>query len=229
MKHSYLFALVFIAFCFAACSKTSAPAPQVDPRVGTVIINGYKYSTIIIGSQTWTSFNYISEKGGSLTPPDNTYGNYYTLAQAQAIPLPAGWRIPTVDDYNKMLSTFKGSLKNGSGNYIGDTSVARALADTGLFHTLNSTDGLHKATNASGFAAFAGGEYNTGNQTYVNKLLDAAFLTSTTIQNGVAATYFFGITSDGNPIGNFTGGYYAGIDFNYSTNYAYSLRFVKDN
>lgn len=229
MKHSCLFVLVFIAFCFAACSKKSAPAPQTDPRVGIVVINGYKYSTIIIGTQTWTSFNYISEFGGSLAPPDNTYGNYYTLAQATAIPLPTGWRIPTVDDYNKLLSTFPASTKNAAGNYVGNASVACALADTSLFHSLISSDGKLFPTNASGFAAFAGGEYNTSNQTYTDKLLGAAFLTSTTTQNGVAATYFFGIASDGNPIGSVSGGYYAGIDFNYSTNYAYSLRFVKDN
>jgi len=50
MKHLHLLALVFIAFCLAAFSKKSTLAPQVDPRVGIAVINGYKYSTIIIGT-----------------------------------------------------------------------------------------------------------------------------------------------------------------------------------
>ena len=231
MKHLYILVSAIAICCLAACSKKSDPAPVTDPRVGTVVINGYTYPTIIIGTQTWTSFNYLGGTG-SLAKPDNTYGNYYTLQQAMQIPLPTGWRIPGVDDYNKMLSTFSAATKNSSGNYVGDISVARALADTAQFHSLASPDLTMKATNSSGFSAYPGGAYNLSNQSFTDQFLGGAFLTTTTgTENGSSVSYFFGIVADGIPVGSSLTGYYAGIDFNYTAyaNSAYSLRFVKDN
>jgi len=225
MKLLSLLALLAIIF-LSACSKKNTPTPVVT-NTGSVVINGSTYPTIIIGAQTWTSLNYNGGTG-SLATSDPTYGNYYTLAQAMAITLPTGWRIPTRTDYNNLLSNFT-TTKNSSGDYTGDISVARALADTAHFHSLASLDLTMLPTNSSGFSAYPGGEYDVTNKVFDYQVYDATFLTSTTgTINSTPAAYFFGITSDGVNIGSTTFGYYAGLDFNYNP-YAYSLRFVKDN
>jgi len=226
MKLLYIPALLAILF-LSACSKKNTPAPT-PTNTGTVVIAGATYATIIIGKQTWTSFNYYNTTG-NFSYTDPTYQNYYTLAQASQITLPAGWRIPTRADYNALLANFT-SNKNSAGDYSGDISVARALADTAKFHSLASFDLTMKPTNSSGFSAFPGGEYDITNKALNDQTIGAAFLTSTTgTQNSVTVNYFFGVTADGVAIGASTaGGYFAGLDYN-SNPYAYSLRFVKDN
>jgi uncharacterized protein (TIGR02145 family) len=219
MKPLSLFVLLAIIF-LSSCSKKKNPAPTVS-KTGSVIINGGTYPTIIIGNQTWTSFNYTGGTG-SLATADATYGNYYTLAQAIQIPLPTGWRIPTRADYNNLLANFT-STTNSSGDYVGDITVARDLADTAHFHSLASPN------NSSGFSAYPGGEYDLTNKVFTDQLIGGAFLTSTTgTVNSTPVSYIFGITSDNVSIGLSSTGYYSGIDFN-SNPYAYSLRFVKDN
>jgi uncharacterized protein (TIGR02145 family) len=225
MKLLSITALLAILF-LSACSKKDAPAPT-PTNVGKVVIEGATYSTIVIGKQTWTSFNYYNTSG-NFSYTDLTYQNYYTLAQASQITLPAGWRIPTRVDYNALLANFT-SNKNSGGDYSGDISVARALADTGQFHSLASSDLTMKATNSSGFSAFPGGEYDITNKSLNDQAIGAAFLTSTTdTQNSSTVNYFFGIAADGVGIGSAPTGYFAGLDYNFNP-YAYSLRFVKDN
>ncbi|HEY0244146.1 MAG TPA: hypothetical protein VGC01_01170, partial [Mucilaginibacter sp.] len=103
--------IVILAILFlSACSKKNTPAPNTE--TGTVVINGINYPTITIGSQTWTSTNYYGS-GGSLPAYNVLYGNYYTLAQASAITLPAGWHIPSRADYDTLLSNFT-TIKNSA-------------------------------------------------------------------------------------------------------------------
>ncbi len=221
MKPLLLTALLAVLL-LSSCSKKSTPAPAT--KTGSVTIIANNYPTIIIGSQTWTSFNYQGA-GGSLTIADVTYGNYYTLAQAMLITLPTGWRIPTRADYNTLLSNYT-TTKNAAGDFVGDQNAARALSDSTKWLFLG-------ATSASGFSAFPGGEYDVTNKLVVNTQINAIFLTSTTgtiVSGGQTSTYnyFFAITDDGVGVGQSNMPYFAGIDYNLNP-YAYSLRFVKDN
>lgn len=219
MKLLSLAALLVILF-LSSCSKTGSPTPA-PTNIGHVIINGSTYPTIIIGSQTWTSLNYVGGTG-ALATSDPAYGNYYTLDQAMQITLPTGWRIPTRADYNTLLAKFT-AAKNAAGDYVGDITTAMALADTAHFHSLGTPN------NSSGFSAYPGGDYDLTNKVFNDQVIAGAFLTSTTgTQNSSAVNYIFSITSDGVAIGLTTTGYYSGIDYNANT-YAYSLRFVKDN
>jgi uncharacterized protein (TIGR02145 family) len=219
MKLLFLSALLAVLF-LNACSKKGSPTPA-PTKSGRVIINGSPYPTIIIGSQTWTSFDYVGGTG-SLPTSDPTYGNYYTLAQAMQITLPTGWRIPTRTDYNNLLANFT-STKNAAGDYVGDITTAMALADTAHFHSLGTPN------NSSGFSAYPGGDYDLTNNVFNDQLIAGTFLTSSTgTQNSSAVSYIFSITSDGVAIGLTSTGYYSGIDYN-ANPYAYSLRFVKDN
>lgn len=215
-------AAISTVILLSSCSKKGNPTPAAAViQTGHVVINGSTYPTVVIGKQTWTSFNYLGGTG-ALASSDATYGNYYTLEQAAQITLPTGWRIPTRADVNNLLVNFT-SNKNTAGDYSGDLSVARALADTAHFHSLGAP------TNSSGFSAYAGGDYDLTNKIFNNQVIDAAFLTSTTgTVNSTSVNYIFAIASDGVSIGQSPVGYYSGIDYN-SAPFAYSLRFVKDN
>ncbi|HEY8929091.1 MAG TPA: FISUMP domain-containing protein [Mucilaginibacter sp.] len=92
----------FAIITFVSCSKKS----DTRPNDNSVTINGTNYSVVAIGGQTWTSVNYNGEGGinynnGSINNAAD--GKLYTIAEAQAIKLPKGWRLPTRDDFNKLL------------------------------------------------------------------------------------------------------------------------------
>jgi uncharacterized protein (TIGR02145 family) len=223
MKLFPLSALLAILI-FSSCSKKGTPTPVTtisNPNTGIIVIGGVTYPTIIIGKQTWTSSNYAGP-GGVAASTDATYGNYYTLAQANTVTLPTGWRIPTRTDYNNLLANYTTTVSS-SGDYIGDLSVTRALADTSSIKWSNLT-----ATNKSGFSAIPGGFYDPVGKILINQFFDGAYLTSTVVtQSSGNLNYFFGINEDGVSLGVSTS-YYAGLDY-FTNIYGYSLRFVKDN
>jgi uncharacterized protein (TIGR02145 family) len=96
-------AVLLLIFSISACKKAPSPLPHPSPPK-EVLIDGKKYPIIIVGSQTWTAANH-SGPGG--VPYNNTldkpeYGRYYTFVEAHAVPLPDGWRIPTMEDYKRL-------------------------------------------------------------------------------------------------------------------------------
>jgi uncharacterized protein (TIGR02145 family) len=227
MRSLSFIALLAVLF-LNSCSKKSDPEPTTDPRVGKVVIAGRTYSTIIIGNKTWTSLNYVGDEV-PFAFTSTKYGNYYTLAQASAITLPAGWRIPSRADYNNLLSNYT-SFKNTKNDYVGNEAVATSLADTVRFHSLNNPLNTSlKLNNVSGFTAYANGQYFITGSRVADQNQYATFLTSTVgTESSQTVNYVFAITPDNVSIGSVGSGYYAGIDFNFDPR-AYSLRFVKDN
>src|ERR1700742_3793344 len=103
MKQLILIFLLAIG-SFYSCSKKSDNQPG---SANTVIIENTSYRTVSIGSQTWTAVNYNGPGGTNYdTDPNNpAYGKLYTFAEAQAITLPPGWRLPTKDDFTKLFIT----------------------------------------------------------------------------------------------------------------------------
>lgn len=102
-----ILALTLIAgITLASCSKKSnTPKPQAN---NTVTINGTAYTTVKIGSQTWTAVNYNGAGGLNYNNSDTNIpanGKLYTLAEAKAIAIPDGWRLPTQDDYTTLLAS----------------------------------------------------------------------------------------------------------------------------
>ena len=116
-------------------------------------INGQVYSTTVINGQTWTTENYnnanndgITYKFGTDTP---AHGLLYTIAAAEAITLPPGWRIPTEADFYKLLG--------------GVGAVNQEAAGTQVKDLMSTTGWINGSGNdASGFNAFPVGFWGYG-------------------------------------------------------------------
>jgi len=96
MKQSLLF---FCLLVFLSCEK-STPEPEPEQPKNEVIINGNVFSTVDIGSQTWTSQGYRGGTGAG-PYPDGSWS--YTIDRMKEIVPPAGWRIPTKADVEKLF------------------------------------------------------------------------------------------------------------------------------
>lgn len=139
---SSFFILIIFAL-LSACDEASPVTPTEH-----ITIAGKEYSIVKIGTQTWTSSNYAGPGGvnydGTNSKPE--YGKYYTKAELDAIELPAGWRIPTVEDYTALAQTYGIPIPSTTG--YGE--AIKVLTST--------TNWKHiQGTNASGFNAFPAG------------------------------------------------------------------------
>jgi uncharacterized protein (TIGR02145 family) len=141
---------------------------------GTVSdIDGNSYSTIQIGTQIWMAENLKTTlyKDGTAIPlvsPDNEwkllttpgycwyqnneatnkvlYGalyNWYTVSTGNLCP--TGWHVPSVEDWNTLLS------------YYGGSAAGDKLKEAGDTYWGSDPWGYNKSTNESGFSARAGG------------------------------------------------------------------------
>jgi len=90
-KNLFLFCLLFFT-----CSKNNDNTQISISCKNSVSINGDSYKTVVIGTQTWTAVNYNVPGGENYNngATNNTYGKLYTEAEASAIVLPAGRRLP---------------------------------------------------------------------------------------------------------------------------------------
>jgi uncharacterized protein (TIGR02145 family) len=116
-----------IFLCFIAvtvlysCSKKSEPNPGPD----SIVIEGTAYPTVAIGTMTWTSQNYDGPGGvyyNNNASNSRTNGKLYTFSEANAVQLPAGWRLPNQNDYSYLIYMARSSghaLMSKSGWTIG--------------------------------------------------------------------------------------------------------------
>lgn len=156
-------------------------------------VDNNEYTTVQIGNQTWMVENLRTTRLNDGVPitytSDNTawsalstpsycwydndisnktaYGALYNWSAAKEPKLcPAGWRVPTLEDWNTLII------------FIGGESTAGGkLKESGITHWKSPNTG---ATNESGFTALPGGcRYNTG--TYANLGDNGNYWTSTQI------------------------------------------------
>jgi uncharacterized protein (TIGR02145 family) len=139
--------------CFTACKKNDNPGPIPEIN-GVVTINGQNYKTVRIGTQAWTAESYAGAGGVAYGPTAKPeYGKYYTYTEVKAITLPAGWRLPTMDDYKTMGQANGINFTAGAQN----TEAAKKLiSKTGWNHAAGS--------NASGLNLFPGNMIYNGTQ-----------------------------------------------------------------
>lgn len=170
-----------------------------------VSIHGTDYPTRTFGAQTWTTKNYAGPGGvaydASNSKPE--YGKYYTLEEVEAITLPAGWRIPTEEDYRILAQTQGIAIPSNTG----DTEKIKSLTSTQHWN--------HAAgTNTSGFNAYPTG-YIFGNAEPIDGDI-AEFWT----QNGVTLS----IQEAGTGLTSLRMVFYQS---NTRPDYRFTLRFVK--
>lgn len=228
MKPNLLLFLICLLF-FSACKKDSTTGSIISK----ITINGTVYPTVKIGKQEWTSVNYDGPGGvaGYFYAPNPNYKKFYTLADLAGLKLPEGWRIPTVADFNKLMSNFT-TEKDTDGNFVVDYNKSLALKSTSDWEVRDTSD--KQGTNTSGFNAYPAGYYIAypDNETQGNFAL---FLTSTPLPPAkvtVRATYYsFIITrlyvtasSD-----DYTRCFSCFLNRGHNTDAPKSVRFVRDN
>lgn len=131
-------------FILMSCGK-SVVKPKIQPPIKGVEINGTAYLTDTIGSQVWLAVNYSGTGGYHITYSNYNYdGYFYTQSQALALTLPTGWRVPSIADFNKMLSNF-GNASNIDA--YGDYALVNPEM---LITTQHWIDVQHQGTNAAG-------------------------------------------------------------------------------
>jgi uncharacterized protein (TIGR02145 family) len=134
-----------------------SPAPDpgglyaTPPATGTYLqMAGKYYPTITIGNQEWMSVNYAGT-GGMKDSNKPQFGTFYRFMDLKELPVPAGWRIPTRQDYTRLLES-QGLVVNSRGYTEGNElqitkRLGQLMATTGWL----KQDGY--ATNSSGFNA----------------------------------------------------------------------------
>jgi uncharacterized protein (TIGR02145 family) len=211
MKAKILFGLLLLATLGVASCKKDKDEPQPEPT--TVKIGNKDYSIVKIGTQSWIGENYSGEGGVTFsngTKPE--YGKFYTLAEAKAIALPAGWRLPTKEDFQTLLEV-----------------QGATLTTEGSFTFTNNVDVIKKIMSTTGWKDFQG--TNTSNF----NILPAGLANNTTFTQSTTTAYFW--TSSTHSPGNYPYYFYLGqaaqtkagyVNVQSSLeNYRFNIRFVK--
>jgi uncharacterized protein (TIGR02145 family) len=177
--------LIFLsAVTIISCSKKTETPTKSTINTSVTIKDSVK-----IGTQIWSAVNYNGDGGvnysGSTNDP--TYGKLYTIAEATTLTLPKGWRIPTTDDFNKLMATEGATTKDVNGYYVTSIDVAvKLMSKTGW--------DLTQGSNSSGFNAYPGGYYNEENTPGKNVLKGsaAAFITTSKLLgvSGMQANFY---------------------------------------
>ena len=143
----------------SAESSSSTKASSSTERVGemTDSRDGRTYKTTTIGPQTWMAENLNYETADSYCYKDSTeycekYGRLYTWAAAM-VACPSGWRLPTRDEFETLISVSGGLSKAGK--------VLRSTSGWPMFKWdgyLISTDDYSFSVLPAG-TRFTGGKY----------------------------------------------------------------------
>ncbi len=141
------------------------------------------YPTVDINGQIWMAQNMTYKTTDYIPHNKNseTYGYFYTWEDAKKNVCPAGWHLPTKDDFDALLE------------FVGEDPKSRAAA-------LKSTEWVSQyqtATNSSGFTALPAGHYHrqaTGSS-YREFGLGAGFWSDTACEtdNGTNGIYYLDI------------------------------------
>ena len=194
--------IVLAAAALSACDEDD----DANVAPATVTIEGSKYLTVVIGTQTWTIANYAGPGGVAYDAGNSKpeYGRYYAKTELDAITLPEGWRIPTQADYTK-LAQFYGIEIPSHGS---DTEDIKSLISKTNWNNVSGT-------NTSGFNAYPAG-YIFGSSSPIDGDI-AEFWTS----EGVTAS----IQEAGANLTSLRMIFYQSDN---SPDYKFNVRFVKD-
>jgi uncharacterized protein (TIGR02145 family) len=161
-------------------AKWFAPGIIAGPKVSDA--DGYEYSSVIIGNQTWTvenlrttkfndgsSIPYIYEgsqwsnmstPGYTLASENDKYGalyNWYAVNSGRLAP--SGWRIPTDADWEKLQNYLISSRYNWDSSLV-DNKIGKSMSSQSFWASygkLGSIGNDQSTNNLSGFTAIPGG------------------------------------------------------------------------
>lgn len=176
------------------------------PSKGSYVkIGAQYYPTVTIGNQEWMAENYAGPSPlaeGSVTSYTAVEdGKYYSWRDAEAIAkpengiVPAGWRLPTVDDFKKLLASQSIKIED-----YGYTATTGELEDgsseaKNLYKLLANSrwpsrmDNGGSSANATGFAAIPSDFQNTSNRTVNGYNSNAYLWTSSDYGNNQAWSF----------------------------------------
>ncbi len=121
------------------------------PATGRYVqIQNRYYPTVVIGSLEWMAVNYAGP-GGITDSNKPQYGTFFKYADLSAIPIPAGWRLPSRQDYENLLATQGLQLDTWGSTDPTDLAAKRKVGQLMAPAVWSKQDGL--ASNASGFTA----------------------------------------------------------------------------
>lgn len=193
-----LFTLTLLTILFAGCKKNAPEEPEVQPVLGTVTIEQKIYNTMSIDGLEWTTDNYDGTIGVYYNNEVNsTYGKLLTLKQTKQVVLPAGWRVPSVTDYVKLIGRNGGFVKFNTNAIIDKNILDEELKPETVNSLLSTNLWSLKGSNKSLFNAVPAGYVHDTN-IYVDKGHFAALWTTTVYQSGT--TYqpvLLGLSSEG--------------------------------
>ncbi|OKS85673.1 FISUMP domain-containing protein [Mucilaginibacter polytrichastri] len=235
MKKIALLALT--ALTLFSCSKGgSNDATPTTPTPTSVTISGTDYPIVKIGTKTWTSSNYNGDGGVNYafsTTNNATYGKLYTMAEAKAISLPTGWRLPTRQDFIDLLKAAGTTSTNSDGDITIDGTASTKLRSVTVWTYINGTNTL-------GFNA-----YPVGVSSYiitrtpqlpaysgVGHYTDfwASDVLPSTVEGGINTTHHYALELSNYKFTDGSTEDYASVFKGNSVDQLYfSLRFVKDN
>lgn len=162
-KCSFIFLLFLI---ITSCGKDNVSTTPDNSNTingsitGKVTINGTSYPTVMIGLQTWTSANYNGPGGvnyNNSTDNDAAYGKLYTYAEAKAITLPAGWRLPSETEFIDLIQSIDPSINPlKSPRLLSEINTSKFMSKTGW---TRSTGNTFLGSNTTGFNAYPAGLY----------------------------------------------------------------------
>jgi len=137
--------IVACLLLFSIVTLISCDDESTDSPLQQVTIEGKPYPFVKIGNQLWTTSNYEGPGGvnydASNTRPE--YGKYYLKTELDAIVVPAGWRIPTLEDYSQLAQAHGIPLPSK----LSDGEAVKALISKANWNNA-------KGTNTSGFNAY---------------------------------------------------------------------------
>ncbi len=125
---------------------TTPPASGTHVKIGNLY-----YPTVTIGDQEWMSANYAGP-GGMTNSSKPHYGTFVKFDDLPSIQLPAGWRIPTKQDYIKLIKSQGIEFDEYLESTDGDDVPSKRL----LGQLMSTTDWIKRdgyANNKSGFNA----------------------------------------------------------------------------
>jgi uncharacterized protein (TIGR02145 family) len=164
---SFISALsIFLIYCYDQNNTTFESTRLAIPtgfesEVKTISsVNDKQFETVTIGNQTWSATNISIPVEGSMCYEHDAenckkFGPLYSYQQALELETKfPGWRLPTKQDVDALISFLGGKTKAGKALKVGGSSGFNALmagfkeARNGKFYRINEQTGFWTSTSA---------------------------------------------------------------------------------